>query len=227
MPPIETINSDQQYLQIYSVKPSSKEEMEGKEKIINKRMPPLLQKYAMENNVNVFLYSRPFRKNKKSSNEFKDLWVCNMYSITEDAFPTIHRRSEIIQKLEVMVSPIDNALNSILEKNKELQQIVFKHENGTKENISPFTMILKGVIDAAVNGGVNIYRDAFFSPEYLNENSDKKLTVIKLKESLVEQLDILEKGLIVHAKVCSEDFGALQEQLENQFQFMKTTIKDY
>ena len=58
-------------LQIYNVKAASKDEMEGKEKKINKKMPPSVVKYQTENNVNVFLYSRPFRKTKKSTNEFR------------------------------------------------------------------------------------------------------------------------------------------------------------
>ena len=152
-------------LQIYTVRASTKEDMEGKEKKQNKKMPPLVSKYLAENNVNIFLYSRPFKKSgKKSTNEFKDLWICNYYYVTEDSFPTIHRRSEIIQKAEVLVSPIDYALVTVMEKNKEIVQIISKHESG-KENISPFTMVLKGVIDAAVNGGVHMYKDAFFNAE--------------------------------------------------------------
>lgn len=45
--------------------------MEGKERPI-KKIPLQLQKYYNENDIGVFLYSRPFKKNKADkSNEFK------------------------------------------------------------------------------------------------------------------------------------------------------------
>jgi hypothetical protein len=68
-----------------------------------------------------------------------------------------------------------------------------------------------------------MYKEAFFSAEYIQENPDKRQSVAKLKEALTEQLDILEKGLTIHAKICPEDFGALQEQLESQFATMKAS----
>src|SRR5688572_16337124 len=72
-PPPEIVNGSGQYLQIASVRPSSKEEMEGKQnKNISLGMPPTLQKYYLVNDVNVFVISKPFRKTKeKSDNEFK------------------------------------------------------------------------------------------------------------------------------------------------------------
>jgi len=122
------------------------------------------------------------------------------------------------------LSPIDNAVDTIQKKNNELLEIITKHENG-KENISPFTMVLKGVIDAAVNGGVSLYQEAFFTTEYLKENPDKQAAVTKLKQTLNEQIDILAKGLAIHAKICPEDLGGLQEQLEGQFTTLKTKLK--
>jgi hypothetical protein len=53
------------------VKPASKEEMEGKSRL-NPNMPSSLQKYYQVNDVNVFVFSKPFRKTKeKSDNAFK------------------------------------------------------------------------------------------------------------------------------------------------------------
>jgi hypothetical protein len=251
------------------VKPSSMTEIEGTEKKATKKMPPSVQKYYSENEIKVFLYSRPFKKtNVKSNNEFKvwnwiflfvffllllclklpsmknqDLWISNCFFITKDKLPTHLRRSEIEevkevtrisfshQKLttttttkQVILSPIDNAIDSILKKNQELLEIITTHENG-KDNISPFTMVLKGVIDAAVNGGVSMYQDAFFTAEYAKENPTKQPSVQKLKQALAEQMDILAKGLSIHGKICPEDMSALQEQLEAQFTVIKSKVK--
>lgn len=110
-----------------------------------------------------------------------------------------------------------------------------KYERGTESNINPFTMVLKGVIDAAVNGGVFKYQDAFFVPEYTEENPDHLDRVIQLKQCLQEQVSpspfccnfiqftinfpvqvsLLEKGLVVHSKICTQDMLSLHESLES------------
>ncbi len=52
------------------------------------------------------------------------------------------------------------------------------------------------MLDAGVNGGVDMYKSAFFDPEFVRENPAKKESVTKLKEALNEQVDILDKGKI-------------------------------
>jgi len=215
----EILNSPSgQNIQIVAVKAATKDDMESREKVKPKNIPPSVQKYNNENNVNVFSYSRAIKKSKaKDGNEFRDLWILNTYFETADIFPAVQRKSLVIKKKEVEVTPVDNAINAIQDKSKELLEVITKHENGGRDNISPFTMVLKGVIDAAVNGGTKLYRDAFLSADYLVIQPDKKPSVNKLKESFREQLEIVEKGLIIHAKICPEDLSSLQTQLEETF----------
>jgi len=62
-------------------------------------------------------------------------------------------------------------------------------------------MVLKGVIDAAVNGGIEKYKEAFFSEEFAKNNQDKKNSIESLKENLREQLQIVSRGLAIHSKL--------------------------
>ncbi|KYQ89326.1 SH3 domain-containing protein [Tieghemostelium lacteum] len=252
LPPLEILNSTGQYLQIYAVKPVPQEEQQKKEPhdfysmasvgvtatgangttggTSKQNFSPAVTKFRQNNNINTFLYSKPFKKNKSDksnpSNEFKDLWITNYYYFIQDTFPTIHRRSEIIKRTEIELAPIDNAVNSIIGKNVELIEMIAKHEHAAESNTSHFTMVLKGVIDAAVNGGVNLYKEVFFSPEYLVENPTKKDSVDRLKLSLSNQVAILEKCLLIHLKVMSQEMSGLQEQLEIRFKKMKTDLED-
>jgi len=43
--------------------------MEGKERGFNERMPRHIQKYLIYNNVNLFVYAKPFRKTKQKNKE--------------------------------------------------------------------------------------------------------------------------------------------------------------
>jgi DNA-binding transcriptional regulator GbsR (MarR family) len=74
----------------------------------------------------------------------KDLWLKNTYYNTEDTFPTIHRRSQIIRKDVKESHPIENALKTIQEKNKELEEFNSKFANDS-EQLQRFTMVLKGL----------------------------------------------------------------------------------
>jgi len=235
LPPIEILNSSGQYLQIYAVKPVSGDQIPSSvsgststPSTPPKTYPPAVQKFRSYNNINTFVYSKPFKKTKEKNtgNEFKDLWIINYYYVIQDSFPTIQRRSEITKRYEIELAPIDNAVNTITGKNVELVEMMTKHENGSESSTSPFTMVLKGVIDAAVNGGVNLYKEVFFKPEYIQENPDKKDSVEKLRSALDNQLVILEKCLIVHGKVCSTEMGGLQEQLEILYKKMRSELEN-
>lgn len=56
------------------------------------------------------------------------------------------------------LSPIENAINTVTSKTRELQRSVEELQENEKGNINPLSMQLKGVIDAAVNGGVTNYQ---------------------------------------------------------------------
>jgi hypothetical protein len=67
--PPPSLCSYKQHLQIYTVKAASVEEMEAKEKVVNERMPPSIKKFLQGNDVKVFVYSKPFRKDKQKNKE--------------------------------------------------------------------------------------------------------------------------------------------------------------
>jgi len=70
-----------------------------------------------------------------------------------------------------------------------------------------------GVIDAAVQGGVYMYKD-FFTAEFARNDMDMAKFVQPLKEALRHQLTILHEGLQLHKRICSENMLALQTKLE-------------
>lgn len=83
------------------------------------------------------------------------LWVTKTYIFTKDSFPTNRRRCEVVDRKEVSLSPIENALSAMVTKNMELDQqieTVSKAPPGAVD-VGPLSMLLNGMIDAAVNGG--------------------------------------------------------------------------
>ncbi|KAJ5078342.1 dedicator of cytokinesis [Anaeramoeba ignava] len=233
------INGEGQYIQVANLFPAKLDDInwdyvvtpkEEKDKIqtfsikLNNDMPQQVQKYYNLNNVNIFLYTKPFRKTaEKSQNEFKDLWIRNNYLISESPFPSFCRRLSIVQKVIEELPPIMNAVNSVEKKNIEVNEMIEKYDKTPTQNISPFSMALNGVIDAAVNGGVFRYKEAFFSSEFMSISSTLHL-VIRLKRALQKQLQILSAGIIVHDRLCPEEMRPFHDKMETFLKSMKEML---
>jgi len=238
LPPPEVLNGEGQFLQIFSVKPSPPIVLPGHATQPENKtsspyvhpsylMPLSAQRYHQNNNINTFLYSKPIRKAQDKTNEHKYLGVIMHYYITEDTFPTIHRRSEIVRHHEVELSPVDNALSVMTNKNIELREMIERYQKGPENsNISPFTMILKGIISADVGGGTKMYRDAFFTQEFAASNPEKLPVVQQLRRSVGTQVGLLEKGLALHKEICTSEISALQQTLEQQLAELKLAVND-
>ncbi|KAN0033588.1 hypothetical protein ACTFIV_000049 [Dictyostelium citrinum] len=227
-PTTEIQNSDGKYLLITIVNPSNLEEVEKKQKFIIPGTPNNSKSYLKRNDVNVFVYSKPFEKASgavvsNSNNKFGDLWIKNHFLLTDSSFPTIHRRAEVIKKLHVDLSPIENAINSVSSKNEELDEMVKKYEKSPQLNLNPLAMALNGSIDAAVNGGISLYKEAFYQvPEPYRP---QKPFLTKLSSELTRQANILECGLIIHSKRCPDELRGLHEKLESFFPKLKSEIE--
>lgn len=60
------------------------------------------------------------------------------------------------------LSPIENAINTVTSKTRELQRSIEELKEDDRRNINPLSMQLKGVIDAAVNGGIVNYKNVSY-----------------------------------------------------------------
>jgi len=85
-------------------------------------------------------------------------------------------------------------------------------------------MCLNGVIDAAVNGGVSRYQEAFFVKEYILSHPEDGEKIARLRELMLEQAQILEFGLAVHEKFVPQDMRPLHKKLVDQFFVMKSSL---
>lgn len=179
-------------------------------------MPEKIRKFHQVNNVSQYMYDRPYHKgNKDRENEFKTLWIERTTYHIESPLPGILRWFEVIKTDIVHISPIDHACETITAKNSELRTLI-----SDPDPVLKLTQSLQGVIDAAVNGGLAKYQEAFFksSTDYSPEK------VLQLQSLMVEQIAILESGLILHKKLASPDLLPLHSHLVDRFGTMKNSV---
>jgi len=173
----------------------------------------------------VFLYSKPFRKEErqKGENEFLGLYLQKLFFYVQDSFPSSRCRSVVTKRVEVEVTPLENAINSVVDKTEELKTLIAKYSANPQMNPQPFIMLLNGVICAAVNGGTWMYKEAFLGDDYRRAHPKEVSSCDKLLESIMEQLHTLGDGMKTLDRLCHMEQNL---SMLNLFEVMKEQLKE-
>uniref|UniRef100_A0AAY4BX73 Dedicator of cytokinesis 3 n=1 Tax=Denticeps clupeoides TaxID=299321 RepID=A0AAY4BX73_9TELE len=216
------LQCDAQYLQIYAVTPVP----ESVDVLQMDRVPDRIKSFYRVNNVRRFRYDRPFHKGPKDrENEFKSLWIERTTLILSHPLPGISRWFEVEKRELVEVSPLENAISVVENKNQELRTLITQYQHKQLHgNINLLSMCLNGVIDAAVNGGIARYQEAFFDKEYIGSHAEDTEKITQLKDLMQDQVHILGIGLAVHEKLVHPEMRPLHKKLIEQFHMMRTTL---
>ncbi|XP_060897702.1 dedicator of cytokinesis protein 3-like [Labrus mixtus] len=216
------LQCDAQYLQIYAVTPVP----ESVTVLQMDRVPDRIKSFYRVNNVRRFRYDRPFHKGPKDrDNEFKSLWIERTTLILTHPLPGISRWFEVEKRELLEVSPLENAISVVENKNQELRTLISQYQHKQLHgNINLLSMTLNGVIDAAVNGGIARYQEAFFDKEYITTHPEDTEKITQLKDLMQEQVHVLGVGLAVHEKLVHPEMRPLHKKLIDQFQMMRSSL---
>jgi len=191
-----------------------------------------VKKYRENSDLKVFYYAKGVQKSteKRPGNEFKDLWVIKTYVFTTETFPTTRRRVEVSDRIEVQLVPVQNAVVSMKSKNKELLERIESVENAPIGSVDtgPLSMILNGVIDAAVQGGTTKYIEAFMASAEFEKTTQTdavaRKAVADLRQLLRDQIALLRRGMVVFGARADASLQGLFKHLSVHFETMvKTT----
>ncbi|XP_073447730.1 dedicator of cytokinesis protein 3 isoform X6 [Aquarana catesbeiana] len=221
--PDDTIlQSDAQYLQIYAVTP-----LPDTPRVLSMdHVPERIKSFYRVNNVRRFRYDRPFHRGARDKdNEFKSLWIERSTLTLSHSLPGISCWFEVQKRELVEVSPLENAIQVLTNKTQELRALItqYQHHN-LHGNINLLSMCLNGVIDAAVNGGITRYQEAFFDKEYMAQHPEDADKISQLKELMQEQVHVLGVGLAVHERCVHPEMRPLHKKLVDQFQVMRSSL---
>ncbi|XP_026880343.2 dedicator of cytokinesis protein 4 isoform X2 [Electrophorus electricus] len=220
--PDQTIlQAEAQYLQIYAVTPVP----DNRDVLQRDGVPNNIKSFYKVNHIWRFRYDRPFHKGTKDKeNEFKSLWVERTTLSLAQSLPGISRWFEVEKRDLVEMSPLENASEVIENKTLQLRTLIAQCQTRQMQNINPLTMCLNGVIDAAVNGGLTRYQEAFFAKDYISSHPEDGDKITRLRELMFEQAHILEYGLAVHEKFVPQDMRPLHKKLVDQFHVMRSSL---
>lgn len=140
--------------------------------------------------INLFSSSRPITKGRDG---LEESWVEKTYFTTEEVFPTVLRRSEIIGVEVAEISPIERVLTDIEQRTKELASLYSRYSTAAKTgqmvSTNPLTMTLNTAVDAPQENGVPSFRH-FLSNEYIMRNPDKIQTIERLRIAIDDHVRV-------------------------------------
>lgn len=122
----------------------------------------------------------------------EEIWLEKMYFTTEEIFPTVLRRSQVVGLEVIEISPPEAALSEVEAKTKELAALLVRYEAVAKTaqqaSTNSLSMCLNSAVDSPQNTGVPAYRNTFFNPDYVARHPDRADVVDKLRVAIDEQV---------------------------------------
>lgn len=222
-PPDASItNSNEQYCQISTVRPiSDKNHLKNATNVV----PDKIARYYEVNDVIKFQHDRPIHKGTvDKNNEFKSLWIERTFIEISEPLPNILRWFEIKRQSVRELPPVEVACETMANTLKELEDLMNQYKLDNKRNLNPFTMRLKGTIDANVQGGIPKYQEAFFSDTYLNSLEGKDPNVQKLRSLIINIMQVLDSALELHGKLAPTEVQPLHKMLVERFTHFRESL---
>lgn len=209
---IKEKNPTGRYLHVGTVEPIN----EISDKLFNTSIG--VRQYARNKDLRFFTVMKKI----PGSTSIFDLWTEETTYETFLSFPTLMNRSEIKESKVIKLSPLDNAIRTIVSKNNDLISlesminIAFKEKSDFSALINDLSRQLTGTVDSPVNGGVGQYRTFFTDPKY--EGKLEYSGQIRLLRNAFDDLTIvLNRCLILHGKLISPTIRMSHEALVDLF----------
>uniref|UniRef100_A0A3P9MDG1 Dedicator of cytokinesis 2 n=1 Tax=Oryzias latipes TaxID=8090 RepID=A0A3P9MDG1_ORYLA len=199
MPGDEYKNSPLQYIQCFTVQPV----LEIPPRLKNKPVPDQIINFYKSNYVQRFHYSRPVRKGPVDpDNEFASMWI------ERTTFTTVYKLPGILRWFETTLSPLENAIETMESTNEKILNMINQYQADWSLPINPLSMLLNGIVDPAVMGGLSF-------PYFLQ---------------LIpwQCIPLLGGGIALHGKRVTDDLRPFHERMEECFKQLKKKVeKEY
>ncbi|KAI0082009.1 cytoplasmic protein [Panus rudis PR-1116 ss-1] len=215
-PPVDIRFGNDQYIQCTAVTPEPDRSLPI---FTNPDVPPQIRAYYEHSAINLFSYSRNIAKDGPDGSE--EGWVEKTYLTTEEAFPTVLRRSEVVDVHILEISPVESALQEVEQRTRELAGLNLRYsalaKTGQVVSTTPLSMALNAAVDAPINSGTALYRQSFLAEDYVQRYPDRLDQVTKLRNAIDDQVRMIDSCLRLHAQLCPQQMLPFHNTLESFF----------
>ncbi|WAR56682.1 hypothetical protein PtB15_7B532 [Puccinia triticina] len=178
--------------------------------------------YYEHNATNTFSHSKPFDKDNVDPADAVRMWVEKTFLVCEDVFPTVLKRSEILEIRVLEISPIENAIMITEQKTRDLESLHRRYLALTKTseaklNTNPLSMALNSIVDTPAKTGIPAFRNVFLSPSYLEEHPNQYHPVQMLRQAIDHQTTVINASLQLHQYLCPPEMKGFHATLHKFF----------
>lgn len=118
----------------------------------------------------------------------QSLWIERTTLETEERLPGVLPWQAVVHQRLQEVPPLVHACESVEAMNQELRRLVALFSREPSRGIAPLSMRLAGVIEAAVNGGIAKYQEAFFGPRFALDHPEQAPHITRLKALILDKV---------------------------------------
>lgn len=116
----------------------------------------------------------------------EEIWQERIYLRTEEVFPTVLRRSEVVDIQIHEISPLEAAINEVDQRTKELATLNSRYQGLARtsavSSTNQLAMALNAAVDTPDGNGIPAYRHVFFAPDYVARFPERGHLLEKLRE---------------------------------------------
>jgi len=166
------------------------------------------------------MFVTPFTPSGKAHGDLGSQYKRKTILTVANAFPYIKTRINVIQKEEIVLTPIEVAIEDVQAKTNELRKAI----RLIKPDVKMLQMVLQGCIGTTVNQGPFEIANVFLSDFEKDRNGVATITRHhhKLRLCFKEFVKRCDEALSKNKKLISEDQRAYQKELErNYHQFVE------
>jgi len=182
-----------------------------------KKRPSLFEQHF---NVKNFLYETPFTKSEKVYGDMADQYKRKTFLTVENAFPYLKKRSIVVKKSRIELTPIETAREVIEKKNNSLKAELAL----ATPNVKALQLGLQGSLLLQVNSGpLEICRI------FLGDNMTKynKQHVEALINTMNEFVAVLGRALEKNQELITSDQLVVQKSLQEGYRTLKLEVAKY
>ncbi|CAE6455016.1 unnamed protein product [Rhizoctonia solani] len=218
-PPDEVRFGTAQYIQCTAVTPEPDRTLPV---FTNPDVPIAIRTYYEHSSLNQFSYTRRFiPEGHTRSNDARDVWTEKTVLTTEEMFPTVLRRSCVMDVTVTQYSPVENALQDVRQKTSELAALAHRYsglaKSGAAVSTNALSMALNSVVDAGAGGSVTLFREVFMGGDYLASHPESTGFVQQLKQAIDNQVRLIDQCLALHEELCPAEMLPFHETLVRFF----------
>ncbi|KAH7155088.1 hypothetical protein B0J13DRAFT_217191 [Dactylonectria estremocensis] len=189
------------------------------------RVPQVIRDYLLSSHPQSFSVST--RRN--TTGPVKDHYAEKLVFTTADPFPTILRRSEIVDTQEVRLDAHDTALERIVRKTQEMAALERRVADGDHDNAQLLIDAVTVSVSPASDNSIASYRHLLPEPrensEHDDDDEEEEIEKVQLspqdsaiKMALVDHALMIKRCLAMFSRSSNEILNLSQEELQIYFE---------